>query len=163
MAGMDPAVAQGPLSLIASAVTPAVLISATAILLNGVASKHSNMSNRIRGIAAEFRDPQTSPSRRENILAQVSWMNRRVTHIRRSHIVLYAAIACFVVMILVLTLTQVHKDWLLVTVPLFLGGVGLLLFGVISELLELRLAARTLGIELTGTFGKGEWTSKRSM
>lgn len=156
---MDPETTQGPLSLIASAVTPAVLISATAILLNGVATKHSNMSNRIRGVGAEYRNSATTSERRESIRSQVKWMDLRIRHIRRAHLSLYSAIACFVVMILVLTVTKVSQSWVYVSVPLFLLGVGLLLGGVLSELLELRLAHKTLGIELGDTFGDGEWRS----
>ncbi len=49
-----------PLQVVASAVTPVVLVSATAILIGGVNSRHISISDRIRSLTAEYRNPGTT-------------------------------------------------------------------------------------------------------
>jgi hypothetical protein len=43
------------LSLISAAVTPVVMISACAVLIMGIASKHAGLSDRVRTLASEYR------------------------------------------------------------------------------------------------------------
>jgi hypothetical protein len=54
-----------PLQVVASAVTPVVLVSATAILIGGVNARHVAIADRIRSLTAEFRNAATisSPAR----------------------------------------------------------------------------------------------------
>src|SRR5207249_1582265 len=72
---------QGPMSAIAAAVTPVVMISANAILVSSIGSKHQAMSDRVRALTAEWRDPGTPLERRRSIRAQVLLFQDRLNWI----------------------------------------------------------------------------------
>jgi hypothetical protein len=50
---------------ISAAVTPVVMISANAILISAISAKHQSMSDRLRALTAEWRNPATPVTRRE--------------------------------------------------------------------------------------------------
>jgi hypothetical protein len=59
---------------ISAAVTPVVMISANAILISAISSKHQSMSDRLRALTAEWRNaatPVTPVTRREAIAGQL--------------------------------------------------------------------------------------------
>ncbi len=85
---------QGPLGVVAVAVTPVVMVSATAILIGGVSAKHQALADRLRLLMAEFRSPQTSEARKQSVLAQVKLFRRRLKYATLSHLGLYVAAAC---------------------------------------------------------------------
>jgi hypothetical protein len=136
-------VSDGALNLITSAVTPAVMISATAILISGISSKHASLAERVRSLAAEYRTPGTSESRRRNLSAQAELFIRRIRFIAWAHMGLYVASGFFVLMVLAITASRQS-----VVYPLFLIGVLFLLVSVVLEVVELRLANRTLALEV---------------
>ncbi len=146
---MDPLQTQGPLALVASAVTPVVMVSATAILISGVNSKHISLADRLRNLTAEYRSPATTERRRQNILAQTMVFQRRLRLATIAHMSLYAATACFIVMVLVISLTPIRQAFVAVTLPFFLAGVILLFTAVVTEIIELRSAAKTVALELS--------------
>jgi hypothetical protein len=137
---------QGALNVIASAVTPAVMISASAILISGISSKHSATSDRLRSLTEERRHPETSVSRRRSIEAQCALFLRRLRLILIGHLLLYGATALFVAMVFAIAASPlVGSYW--VVFALFLAGVSTLLGALVFEMLELRLATRTLALE----------------
>jgi hypothetical protein len=142
----------GTMAAIASAVTPVVMISANAILIGTISSKHQAMSDRVRLLTAEWRSPGTSAARRHAIRAQLRLFGLRIAWISRAHFLLYAATACFIAMVLVIALTPVIPSWPaleLLSLPLLVGGVLLMLAAIFLELLDLRKARATIEIEST--------------
>ncbi len=138
----------GTMAAIAAAVTPVVMISANAILISAISSKHQAMSDRVRALTAEWRAPGTSTARRSTISAQVRVFAARIAWISRAHVILYVATLFFLAMILVIALTPVNRTWVELSVPLLLGGVILMLIAIVLELLDLRKARESIEAEI---------------
>lgn len=134
--------------MVTTAVAPAVMISATAILIGSVSSKHQSMSDRVRSLMAEYRLDGTAETRRANIARQVRFFRRRLSYTLCAHVLLFCATALFIATVILTSLMRIN--WLLAC---FVFGVGLLFIAVVCELLELRLAKRTLDLEVAGTLG----------
>ncbi len=147
MVGLDQVITQGPLAVVAAAVTPVVMISATAILIGGVSAKHQSLSDRLRALTAEYRLPETSDHRKAGIRTQLRLFRRRVRYVTLAHLGLYLAVACFIGMVMVISLSPMTGSGTRLTLPMFISGVLLLLGAVVSEVLELLLASRTLELE----------------
>src|SRR6202034_4074165 len=77
--------AQGTMAAIAAAVTPVVMISANAILIGTISSKHQAMSDRVRALTAEWRAPGTSAAGGGAISAGVGVWGSRIAWISRAH------------------------------------------------------------------------------
>ncbi len=145
---MTPTDIQGPLSIIALAVTPAVMISATAILIGTVSSKHGAMADRLRVLTAEYRMPDVAAERRRSIERQCGLFQRRLKMTTNAHLALYVAAGFFVLMVLAIGISSSASTSQFILYPLFLGGTLCLGYGVVLEVMELRLADRTLELEL---------------
>lgn len=135
------------MSAIAAAVTPVVMISANAILIGTISAKHQSMSDRLRALTAELRDPGASALRREAIRAQVQLFRRRIAWISRSHQILYVATVFFLAMVMVIALSPVIQTWVDFSVPLLVGGVVLMLIAIVMELLDLAKARASIEAE----------------
>ncbi len=125
------------------------MISASAILISGINSKHQSLSDRVRGLAAEYRKTDTCMARKENILAQISFFRRRLRYVAIAHISLYCAAACFVAMVMVISFTIRVSTLVAATLPFFMAGVVLLLIAVGFEIRELRMSSETMRLELS--------------
>lgn len=136
------------LSHITSAVTPVVLIAAAASLILGVNQKQANLADRLRSLAAEYRLSETAWERRVIIRRQVALLARRFRWTTVAHIELHVAVAAFVGMVLVLTLTRRVPFWDRWVLGLFVLGVTLLLGAVTAELFDLTLARRTVSLDI---------------
>jgi hypothetical protein len=134
--------AQTTMAAIAAAVTPVVMISANAILIGSIGSKHQAMADRVRILTAEWRSPNTSAGRRDSIRAQVQMFKVRIAWISWAHFLLYVATTCFLAMVLAIALSLP-----LLSLPLLLCGVLLMLLAIILELLELRKSRATMDLE----------------
>lgn len=130
---------------VSAAVTPVVLVSASAVLILGVGNKHQNMSDRVRSLNAERRSHDISGERKASIERQIALLRRRIRFSRTAHIVLYVSIVCFIAMALLLLFAPGAFG---AGVGLLIGGVALMLGAVICEILELRLADQTLAVEV---------------
>src|ERR1700724_2552437 len=117
---INPGQAQGTMAAIAAAVTPVVMISANAILIGAISSKHQAMSDRLRTLSAEWRSPAATAARRDSIRAQVQLFTLRIAWISRAHFLLYVATACFLAMVPVIALMPVTDTGL--SLPLMLCG-----------------------------------------
>src|SRR3984957_14898588 len=151
-ANLAQAPAQTAMAAIAAAVTPVVMISANAILIGAISSKHQAMSDRLRTLSAEWRSPEATAARRDSIRDQVQLFTLRIAWISRAHFLLYVATACFLAMVPVIALMPVTDTGL--SLPLMLCGVSLMLLAIFLELLDLRKARATIEIEsrdITGT------------
>ncbi len=129
---------------ITAAVTPVVMISANAILVSAISSKHDAMSGRIRSLAAEWREPATPPERRAVIQKEISLFDRRLQWIYRSHILLYVAIGLFISTVISIALGQTFS------LTLLLSGVALTFVAIVMEIADLFYAQRTITIETSG-------------
>ena len=146
---INPFQVEDPLRVVTAAVTPVVMISASAILISGINSKHQALSDRVRGLAAEFRETDTSMVRKENILDQIRFFRRRLRYVAIAHISLYCATACFVAMVMVISFTIRVSTLVAATLPFFMAGVVLLLIAVGFEIRELRMSNETMRLELS--------------
>jgi hypothetical protein len=137
-----------PLQVIASAVTPVVMVSATAILISGVNSRYMAIADRIRSMTAELRAIGTSEQRRTSIKRQMIGFKRRVRLVSWSIRGLYAASGCFVTMALLISATLWRGMVAVATLPLFLLGILMVIFALVCELIELQVSNQTLAIEI---------------
>jgi hypothetical protein len=138
-----------PLEVVASAITPVVLVSATAILIGGINARYMAIADRIRALTAEYRASSTSPARLASISRQLPVFQLRVKLVSWAIRALYGASGCFVGMALIISATLWRKMLAVATVPLFLLGILLLIFAIVCELLELQAANRTLFTEVS--------------
>ena len=138
-----------PLQVIATAVTPVVLVSATAILISGVNSRHIAIADRIRSLTAEHRNSTTTPARRAAIDRQLPAFQLRIRLASWSIRGLYMASACFITMALIISATLWREMIAVATVPLFVIGILLLLISIVFELWELQEANKTLFDEVS--------------
>ncbi len=139
----------GLLQLITAAVTPVVMISTAATLILGINSKHQSMSDRLRILAAEFRQAETSDARRGVIRQQMRWFERRVHYSALAHRTLYLAIVVFLLTILTVVLAPAGAVWTPAAYVLFVGGTVLILTAVVFEFIELWWTNRTLQLEMS--------------
>ncbi len=145
-----PGTLTGTMAAIAAAVTPVVMISANAILISAISSKHQGMSDRLRTLTNEWRSADTSAARRDSIRAEVRLFTLRIAWISRAHFLLYVATACFLAMVLVIALTPVVTGWPAIewlSLPLLVADVFLMLTAIFLELLDLRKAQATIELE----------------
>ncbi len=132
------------------------MISATAILISGVSSKHGSMADRLRALTAEYRRPETTPERRVNIERQVGLFARRLWLVGISHRLLYAATALFLFMVLAIGFSPFTRVSQPVLFPLFVGGIALLLTSAVMEIMELQLGNQILSIEMADALRQRE-------
>jgi hypothetical protein len=136
------------LQVVASAVTPVVLVSATAILISGVNSRHMAIADRIRALTSEYRDTATTAARLSSIAKQLLIFERRVRLVSWAIRGLFVATGCFIAMALIIGATQWRKMLAVATLPLFLTGILLIMFSIACILLELHDANRSLFEEI---------------
>jgi hypothetical protein len=145
-----PASSTQTMTAIAAAVTPVVMISANAILIGAISSKHQAMADRVRILTAEWRNADISGARRDAIRRQVELFRVRIALVARAHFLLYAATACFIAMVLTIALTPLAGGKVaieLLSLPLLVAGVVLMFAAILIELAELRRARATMEIE----------------
>jgi len=133
---------------ISAAVTPVVMISANAILISAISSKHQSMSDRLRALTAEWRNAATAATRRESIAGQVRLFDQRIRWVTWAHIILYMATACFIAMVIVIALSPALETMSGASLRLLIAGVALMFFGILLELLDLAKARATVGLEV---------------
>jgi hypothetical protein len=135
-------------SAISAAVTPVVMISANAILISAITSKHQSMSDRLRALTAEWRNANTPAPRRDAIEAQVRLFDERLRWVTWSHIILYMATACFIATVIVIAVSPALESLSGASLGLLIAGVALMFVGILLELLDLAKARATVGLEL---------------
>jgi Protein of unknown function (DUF2721) len=136
-----------PLKIVATAVTPVVMVSATAILISGTNARYISISDRIRALSREFRQPGTSTERQLNIRRQMVIFDRRLHLVSWAARAPYAAVACFVVMALLISLSVSRTILLGATPWMFLVGLVLITGAIVLQLLELQQSNRTIDLE----------------
>lgn len=137
-----------PLQVVASAVTPVVMVSATAILISGVNSRYIDIASRMRTLAQEYRDPSTHAKRCEAIHRQMVTFQVRIRLVSWSIRGLYGASGCFVMMALLISATLWRRMLATATLPLLIGGITMVILAIICELFELQASNRTISLEV---------------
>ncbi len=139
--------------ILTTAVAPIVMVSAAGLLFNGVQTKNLHLSDRIRGLMREVRNSETTPDRREQVLAQLVYFDRRMRLSQHALELIYLAILCFVVTSLLLTtvLWASRPVWPVVIAAVFVAGVAVLIGALVLEFVEMWLSLQTIKIEMTGT------------
>jgi len=138
-----------PMQILAAAVTPVVLVSATAILISGINSRYISIADKMRSLAQEFRVSGSDPLRRASIALQMNIFQMRIALVAWAVRVLYVAVACFISVAMAISATLWRKMLETATIPLFAVGILLILTAITCELLDLHLSNRTIAIEIT--------------
>ena len=136
-----------PLQVLAAAVTPVVMVSATAILISGVNSRYISVSDRMRSLAHEYREMNVSAERRAVIRSQMTVFRHRVALVSWAVRTLYAANGCLVSIALLISATLWRQTLVWITLPLFLLAISLIVIAIICQLLELQASNRTIFLE----------------
>ena len=142
-----------PLQVLAAAVTPVVMVSATAILISGVNSRYISISDRMRSLSHEYRDTTLSAERRDIIRRQMAIFRRRIALVSWAVRALYAATGCLVSITLLISTTLWRQILVWITLPLFLVAIFLIVIAIICQLLELQASNRTIFLETSDTIG----------
>jgi hypothetical protein len=132
------------LRVLASAVTPVVLVSAGAILVSAVNSRYIAISDRMRTLAQEFRDKTSEPHRREVIAREMVTFKLRVRLVSWAELMLYGAVGCFTTVALFISATFWRTELVEASLPIFTAGIVLIMVAIVLQLLELEQANRTL-------------------
>jgi len=136
-----------PLKVVATAVTPVVMVSATAILISGVNARYISISERVRALAREYRDPMTPDVRQRNIRRQTRVFHRRLRLVSWAARVLYAAAGSFAAVALLISLSVSRQTLLRATLALFLVGLALIVIAIVLQSLELQQSNKTIDLE----------------
>lgn len=143
------------LQVLTAAVTPVVLVSATAILISGVNSRYISISDRLRALAHEYRDSASAEARRVTIVREIFAFQHRMRLMSWAVAALYAAVGAFIVDALIISATLWREMLAAATIPLFLIRILLVLFAIAIQLLELRSSDRTIALEVSDITTRG--------
>src|SRR5688500_15729971 len=141
---MEPSVVR----VIGAAVIPAAMITACAVLLQGLWAEHRGLADRIRSCSAELRAADLGSRRRRSLLAQLPVFRSRMRLVTRAALCGTAAVACYVVLVLMLALEDLQRVRILFML-VFMGGAALLLLAVSLLFVDVLLASRTIDIEVS--------------
>jgi len=137
--------------VIATAVAPIVMVSATGLLFIGVQTKNIHLADRVRDLMREHREAVNCKDKelREAVRAQIVLFDRRIRLSQRALELLYGAIVSFVTTTLLLAVAP----WMGQTaVPspliagIFIVGIASLLLALVLEFLEMRAGLSTIAI-----------------
>jgi hypothetical protein len=144
--GMEPGDA---LQVLTAAVTPVVLVSATAVLISGANSRYISISDRMRALAHEYRDPNCSQQRRITISREMLTFRHRIHLVSWAVRALYTAVGAFITDALIISATLWRQMLAQATLPLLLMGMLLMIVAILCQLLELQNSNRTISLEVS--------------
>ena len=133
--------------LIGSALAPAALLSATALLLLGLQNKYTALSNRVRELQREKRGfpGEGHETRLISINLQTDFLLKRLRHVRRAITALYIALLFFVLTSFTITIGMLFQaEQALVTMLFFVAGIVMMFIAALNELVEMRLAFKAI-------------------
>jgi hypothetical protein len=137
------------MQVLTAAVTPVVLVSATAILISGTNSRYISLSDRMRALAHEYRDPNCMHQRRIAIFQELLIFQHRIHLVSWAVRALYMAVGAFTIDALIISATLWRQMLAAATLPLFLIGILLILSAIVCQLLELQSSNRTVSLEMS--------------
>jgi hypothetical protein len=137
------------MQVLTAAVTPVVLVSATAILISGTNSRYISISDRMRALANEYRDPSCIEQRRITISREMLTFRHRIHLVSWAVRALYTAVGAFVTDALIISATLWRQMLAAATLPFFLLGISLIVLALVCQLLELQSSNRTISLEIS--------------
>ena len=140
------------IQVLTAAVTPVVLVSATAVLISGANARYISISDRMRALAHEYRDPACIQQRRLTISREMLTFQHRVRLVSWAVRALYAAVGAFITDALIISATLWRQLLATATLPLFLLGMLLIVLAIVCQLLELQISNRTISLEISDIF-----------
>lgn len=146
-------------SLIGVAVTPVVLVTATAIALSGYTAKYSGIAEQMRRLSGEYRRPETSPARRVSIKQQLRLDHRRITAMWAGSALLSLALLAFIGTVVSSIFAARSALANMAGIVCLLGGLALLALAFLLELYEIRLARLAVAGELADVFAPEQQNS----
>ncbi|NEQ22434.1 MAG: DUF2721 domain-containing protein [Microcoleus sp. SIO2G3] len=139
-------------------IAPVVLITACMLFQNGILARYASLSQRIRSLAHERFDLLRSGKAEETFnLERLQAIDRQLpslTHrhrlIQKSALFAYSAIAIFILTMFAISLSVAFNSGAVGTIALmlFLVGTGVLLMGIFSIALEIRISHRAICYEV---------------
>ena len=150
----------GPLQIVAAAVTPVVMVSATAILITGVNARYIAVSDRMRNLTREAREAATAVTRRAAIQRQMRIFQRRVHLVSWAARLLYIAVAVFMTVALLISAAPWRGNLLVATLPFFLIGIMLIMVAIACQIVELQESNRTIFLESEDVMSLGDSASE---
>jgi hypothetical protein len=144
------------LKVVASAVTPVVMVSATSILLSGINARYLAISDRVGTISHEYRALGLSPRRRTVIMREAQFFRIRLHLITWAVRMLYLALGCFVVMALVVMLSVWRPSLPVLLFTIFPAGLTCVAAAIVLALAELEQSKHTIGLELADLLEEAE-------
>ncbi len=139
--------AADPLTVVTTAVTPVVMVSATAILISGVNSRYIAISDRVRNLAHEFRSENPPEERRRNIHRQMLIFHRRLELVSWASRTLYIAVGLFVSVALLIGISMWRRIFEAITLPIFILGLVLVGIAIALQFSELQMSNATILLE----------------
>jgi hypothetical protein len=139
-------------------VAPAIMISASALIILALQGKYSHLIDRLRSLNEERRritqaaDPKRQAQRMSNVLAQIEMILTRARFVRNSIVSLYIAIALFVISSIVIGVAIVLGRGIPVgsSLLVFMAGMVFVLCGTIYALRDIARAYSVVQLELRG-------------
>jgi uncharacterized membrane protein (DUF485 family) len=137
--------------VIATAVAPIIMVSATGLLFIGVQTKNIHLADRVRDLMREYREAISCEDKehREALRAQIVLLEKRIRLSQRALELLYGAIVSFVTTTLLLAVAPWIGHTVVpspVTAGIFILGIASLLLALVLELLEMRAGLSTIAI-----------------
>jgi hypothetical protein len=136
------------LQVLTAAVTPVVLVSATAILISGTNSRYISISDRMRALAQERRDANCMEQRRITIGREMIIFQHRMHLVSWAVRALYMAVGAFITDAFIIA-TLWRQMLATATLPLFLFGILLIMLAIVCQLLELQSSNHTMSLEIS--------------
>ena len=135
--------------------SPAVMVSASALLLLGIQNKFSNLANRFRALNHEKRVISQKPHRETleeerlvSLSAQIHRLMRRAFYVKNAITLTYCAILCFTgTSILIFSNIYTSFQMLYFAIAVFLLGLLAVFISAILMILETRLFYMVISLE----------------
>jgi len=151
---------------------PVVMVTACAILLQGLLGRYAAINERLRALAAErimlvFKDLESSDFRTERLRLIDTQVPTLLNHHKRAHdsvLSIYAATLIFIVDMFVIAFAALYESSLLADTALlvFLAGIATMMLGVIFTSLEIRTSHLAVRYEVTSVMNLPEQNPPRT-
>lgn len=140
---------QTPLALriVTSAVTPVVMVSATAILISGVNGRYIAVSDRVRNLTREYREQNPDADRRKVIQDQIRIFLRRIRLLSWAVRLLFLGAGFFISVALLISVSTWNQSLADITLPIFLIGLAMVASAIVLVFIELSASNRTILME----------------
>ncbi len=137
---------------------PVVLVTACAILAQGLQGRYTAITDRLRAITSErltllYTDTATDGFRMERLVSIDLQLPSLMLHHKKAHdavLAIYSAVIIFIGDMFAIAMVAIYQVAWLATIVLllFLAGTGVLLLGVLTAALEIRTSHQALHHEI---------------